>query len=413
MQEFLCYVLLDGFDEVLAMRHLLFSALAVSLALALPVPAHAAGFPACVDGLKRAAGKAGIRQSVVRRALDIAEPDARVLRLSTVQPERRIPIWDYLAFVVDDQRVREGKAAMRRHGAALRRAEKRFGVNRHVIAAIWGVETDYGKTAGRNFLPHALATLTCRRGRREAFWRRELLAALRIVNAGDLPLAKLYGSWAGAFGQTQFMPSTYRRLAVDFDGDGRKDLVSSVPDALGSAANYLRRAGWRTGRSRLIEVRVPGGYRGPEGRKRKAALDTWAARGVRRIDRRRLKGGLRAGLLRPAGADGPAFLTFRNFDALYAYNHAESYALAVAHLADRLAGRGRFRAPWPTDDPGLSRIERKRLQELLIAGGYDPGAPDGKIGPMSRAAIRAAERNLGLPVTGRAARRIFTALGGK
>ncbi len=395
------------------MRPLLFSALAVSLALALPVQGHAAGFPACVDGLKRAAGKAGIRKSVLRKALDIAEPDARVLRLSTVQPERRIPIWDYLAFVVDDQRVREGKGAMRRHAAALRRAEKRFGVNRHIIAAIWGVETDYGKTAGRNFLPHALATLTCRGGRREAFWRRELLAALRIVDAGDLPLAKLYGSWAGAFGQTQFMPSTYRRLAVDFDGDGRKDLVSSVPDALGSAANYLRRAGWRTGQPRIIEVRVPGNYRGPEGRKRKASLDKWAARRAKRMDKRRLKGKLRAGLLRPAGADGPAFLTFRNFDALYAYNHAESYALAVAHLADRLAGRGRFRAAWPTDDPGLSRIERKRLQELLIAEGYNPGEPDGKIGPKSRAAIREAERDLGLPVTGRAARRIFTALGGK
>lgn len=395
------------------MRHILLAALAAPLTFAIAAPGHAAGFPACVDGLKRAAGKAGIRKSVVRRALDIAEPDARVLRLSTVQPERRIPIWDYLAFVVDDQRVREGRAAMRRHGAALRRAEKRFGVNRHVIAAIWGVETDYGKTAGRNFLPHALATLTCRGGRREAFWRRELLAALRIVNAGDLPLAKLYGSWAGAFGQTQFMPTTYRRLAVDFDGDGRRDLVSSVPDALGSAANYLRRAGWRTGHPRLIEVRVPDGYGGPEGRKRKATLETWAARGLKRADRRRLKGKLRAGLLRPAGPDGPAFLTFRNFDALYAYNHAESYALAVAHLADRLTGRGRFRAAWPTDDPGLSRIERKWLQELLIVEGYDPGAPDGKIGPKSRAAIRKAEKDLGLPVTGRAARRIFRALGGK
>ena len=395
------------------MRHIPTAAIAAAFILAASPPGHAAGFPACVDGLKRAAGKAGIRKSVVRRALDIAKPDARVLRLSAVQPERRIPIWDYLAFVVDDQRVREGRAAMRRHGAALRRAEKRFGVNRHVIAAIWGVETDYGKTAGRNFLPHALATLTCRGGRREAFWRRELLAALRIVNAGDLPLAKLYGSWAGAFGQTQFMPTTYRRLAVDFDGDGRRDLVSSVPDALGSAANYLRRAGWRTGQPRLIEVRVPGGYGGPEGRKRKATLETWAARGLKRADRRRLKGKLRAGLLRLAGPEGPAFLTFRNFDALYAYNHAESYALAVAHLADRLAGRGRFRAAWPTDDPGLSRIERKWLQELLIVEGYDPGAPDGKIGPKSRAAIREAEKDLGLPVTGRAARRIFRALGGK
>ena len=387
--------------------------LAGVLAAGLPAPGHAAGFAACVDGLKRAAGKAGIRQSVVRKALDIAAPDARVLRLSTVQPERRIAIWDYLAFVVDDQRVREGRAAMRAHRDTLRRAGTRYGVSRHVIAAIWGVETDYGKTTGRNFLPHALATLTCRGGRREAFWRRELLAALRIVDAGDLPLGKLYGSWAGAFGQTQFMPSTYRRLAVDFDGDGRKDLVRSVPDALGSAANYLRRAGRRTGRPRMIEVRVPGGYRGPEGRKRKATLDAWAARGLERMDKRRLKGGLRAGLLRPAGPDGPAFLTFRNFDALYAYNHAESYALAVAHLADRLAGDGRFRAAWPTDDPGLSRRERRRLQELLIAGGYDPGEPDGKIGPKSRAAIREAEKKLGLPVTGRAARRIYRALGGK
>ena len=395
------------------MRHILVPALAAAFALTVPAPGHAAGFPECVDGLKRAAGKAGIRQSVVRQALDIAEPDARVLRLSRVQPESRIPIWDYLAFVVDGQRVRDGRAAMRRHNAALRRAGKRYGVSRHVIAAIWGVETDYGKTAGRNFLPHALATLTCRGGRRAAFWRRELLAALRIVNAGDLPLAKLYGSWAGAFGQTQFMPSTYRRLAVDFDGDGRKDLVSSVPDALGSAANYLRRAGWRTGKPRIIEVRVPGGYRGPEGRKRKATLDRWAARGLRRMDGRRLKGTLRAGLLRPAGPDGPAFLTFRNFDALYAYNHAEAYALAVAHLADRLAGRGPFRAAWPTDDPGLSRLERKWLQELLIVEGYEPGEPDGKIGPKSRAAIREAERNLGLPVTGRAARRIYRALGGK
>ena len=394
------------------MRHVPTAAL-VAACIAIPAPGHAAGFPACVDGLKRAAGKAGIRQSVVRKALDIAEPDARVLRLSKVQPESRIAIWDYLAFVVDEQRVREGRAAMGSHNAALHRAEKRYGVGRHVIAAIWGVESDYGKTAGRNFLPHALATLTCRGGRREAFWRRELLAALRIVNAGDLPLGKLYGSWAGAFGQTQFMPSTYRRLAVDFDGDGRKDLVSSVPDALGSAANYLRRAGWRTGQPRIVEVRVPGGYRGPEGRKRKASLDAWAARGLGRMDERRLEGKLRAGLLRPAGADGPAFLTFRNFDALYAYNHAEAYALAVAHLADRLAGRGRFRTAWPTDDPGLSRRERKWLQELLIVEGYDPGEPDGRIGPKSRAAIREAEKALGLPVTGRAARRVYRALGGK
>ena len=395
------------------MRPVLPAAVAAALSLTLPAQGHAAGFPDCVGGLKRAAGKAGIPRSVVRKALNISQPDERVLRLSKVRPETRIDIWDYMAFLVDPQRIREGKAAMRKHNAALRRAEKRYGVNRHVIAAIWGVETDYGQTTGRNFLPHALATLTCAGGSRAKFWRRELMAALKIVGDGDLPLGKLYGSWAGAFGQTQFMPSTYRRLAVDFDGDGRKDLVSSVPDALGSAANYLRRAGWRTGQPRLIEVRVPKGYAGPEGRQRKATLDKWALRGLKRTDGRRLKGPLRAGLLRPAGPDGPAILTFRNFDALYAYNHAESYALAVAHLADRLAGRGPFRTAWPTDDPGLSRIERRWLQELLIVEGYDPGAPDGKIGPKSRDAIREAEKNLGLPVTGRAAQRLYRALGGK
>jgi len=385
---------------------------AVVMAAAAP-PIQAAGFGSCVAGLKRAAIKAGIRPAVVQEALKFTEPNEKVLRWSKIQPEFRTPIWDYMAFLVDDQRIADGKAMMKKHAADLRRAERRYGVNRYVIAAVWGVETDYGRTTGKSFLPHALSTLACRGGRRAAFWRRELMAALKIVSNGDLPLNKLYGSWAGAFGQTQFMPSTYRRLAVDFDGDGKKDLVDSIPDAIGSTANYLRRAGWRTGRPRLIEVRVPAGYGGPEGRRRKSSLDDWAARGLKRMDGRPLRGPLRAGLLRPAGRNGPAFLTFRNFDAVYAYNHAESYALAIAHLADRLAGGGPFKARWPTDDPGLSRAKRLQLQKLLIARGYDIGEADGKIGKKSRAAIRQAERKLGLKVTGRAGQRIYRALGGK
>ncbi len=395
------------------MRPVLPAALAVALLLMPPAPLRAAGFDTCLASLKRAAGKAGVGKSTVRAALGLSVPDARVLRLSRERPETRTPIQDYLAFMVDAARIRDGRAAMARHAALLRRVERRFGVDRHILVALWGVESDYGRSTGRNFLPHALATLACSGGRRASFWRRELIAALRIVGDGDLPLDRLRGSWAGAFGQTQFMPSTYRRLAVDFDGDGRRDLVRSVADALGSAANYLRRAGWRTGQPRLIEVRLPKAWRGPEGRRHKMTLEKWASRGVRRMDGRTLRGRLRAGLLRPSGPKGPVFLVFRNFDALYAYNHAESYALAVAHLADRLAGRGSFRAAWPTDNPGLSRIERRRLQERLIAKGYDPGAPDGRIGPRSRAAIRAAERDLGLPVTGRAARRLYRALGGK
>lgn len=375
-------------------------------------PAFAADFKTCVSGLKSAALKAGVSQAVVGQGLDTAEPNERVLKLSKVQPEFKTPIWDYLGFLVDEQRVADGQRMLAQHDQTLRAAEKRYGIDRHVIAAVWGVETDYGQETGNNFLPHALANLACRSDRRLDFWRSELIAALKLVDRGDLPMDKLYGSWAGAFGQTQFIPSTYARLAVDFDGDGKRDLVDSIPDALGSTANYLNRAGWRSGESWLIEVKVPSGYKGPQGRKDKAPLATWAKRGVTRADGSALSGGAMAGLLLPAGPNGPGFLTFRNFDAIYSYNHAESYALAISHLADRLAGYPAFRTPWPTDDPGLSRAQRLELQKLLLAKGYDIGEADGKIGPITRAAIAEAEVSLGMPRTGRAGQKIYRALGG-
>jgi membrane-bound lytic murein transglycosylase B len=265
---------------------------------------------------------------------------------------------------------------------------------------------------GTNFLPRALATLACASGSRNAYWRGELLAALTLVEKRDLRLDELYGSWAGAFGQTQFMPTTYRRLAVDFDGDGRRDLVHSVADALGSAANFLRRAGWQPGESWMIEVKVPKSYRGPTGRRSRAPLSAWLGRGVVRADGRRLAGDARAALLLPAGPEGPGFLVFGNFDAIYAYNHAETYALAVSHLADRLAGYPALRTGWPTDDPGLSRAQRKRLQALLIVNGYMEGEADGKIGPVTRDAIRKAEQRFGMAPTGRAGWKIYRAMGG-
>lgn len=376
-------------------------------------PAQAGDFAACITDLKHTARKAGVSSAITTQALDITRPDANVLRLSTVQPEFKIPIWDYLGFLVDEQRVADGRAMIDTHDRTLRAAERRFGVDRYVIAAVWGVETDYGREAGKSFLPHALATLACRGSGRSKFWRGELVAALKLADRGDVPLNELYGSWAGAFGQTQFIPSTYQRLAVDFDGDGRRDLVNSVADALGSTANYLKRAGWRSGQPWMIEVKVAPHYHGPQGRNDKAPLSTWAARGVTRADGALLSGGGQAGLLLPAGPSGPGFLVFRNFDAIYAYNHAESYALAISHLADRLAGYPPLRTPWPTDDPGLSRAERLHLQQLLLANGYDIGEADGKIGPVTRAAIAEAERSLGMPPTGRAGQKIYHALGGK
>lgn len=371
-----------------------------------------ASFSSCVSGLQQSALKAGVDRAIVAEALNVAEPDDKVMRLSKVQPEFKTPIWDYLGFLVDEQRVIDGQTMMRKYDRVLRAAEERFGVNRYVIAAVWGVETDYGREVGDSFLPHALATLACNGGSRTKFWRGELNAALKLVDSGDLALNELYGSWAGAFGQTQFIPTTYQRLAVDFDGDGRRDLVRSVADALGSTANYLKRAGWQKGGSWMIEVSVPDGYSGPKGRGKRASLSTWGERGVVRADGKPLSGGAKAGLLLPAGSRGPGFLVFGNFDAIYAYNQAESYALAISHLADRLAGYPPLRTPWPTDDPGLSRAERLKLQELLLANGFEIGTADGKIGPATRAAIAEAESRFGMQPTGRAGKKIFQALGG-
>jgi lytic murein transglycosylase len=376
-------------------------------------PAAQANFGACVASLKQGAVRAGVSPALAERALSLTEPNQKVLELSELQPEFKTPIWDYMAFLADDERIRDGRALLQRHARVLAAAERRYGVDRHIIVAVWGVESDYGREMGDHFLPHAFATLACAGGRRANFWRSELMASLAIVQRGDFALERLRGSWAGAFGQTQFMPSVYQRLAVDFDGDGRRDLIASVPDALASTANYLRRAKWQPGAPWMIEVKVPAGYAGPQGRRNRAPLASWARRGIVRADGRPLGNGPPAGLLLPAGAAGPGFLVFANFDSIYAYNHAESYALAISHLADRIMGLPGFRTPWPTDDPGISRAERLQLQKLLIARGHLKGEADGKIGEQSRAAIRLAERALGWPETGRAGRKIFRALGGR
>ena len=264
----------------------------------------AADFASCVANLREGVVKAGVSRQLATRALDLSAPDQKVLRLSKVQPEGKIAIWDYMGFLVDEQRVADGREMMQKHAGTLRAAEQRFGVDRHVIAAIWGVESDYGREMGDSPLPAALATLICEGGRRASFFRGELVAALKLVDAGEITLDKLKGSWAGAFGQTQFIPTTYRRLAVDFDGDGRRDLVGSAADALGSTGNYLKRAGWQTGDTWMIEVRLPQNYRGASGRKRKAPIAVWAKRGILRADGSKLTGAGRAGLLLPAGAKG-------------------------------------------------------------------------------------------------------------
>ena len=382
-------------------------ALAASVLVMQPVLAD---FNACLNGLRASFGKAGITSATFNRIMAGVKPDLKVIKSLNSQPEFRTPIWDYLAFLVDAQKISEGRAKMAKHDRILNAAQRRFGVDKYTIAAVWGVESDFGKIAGRWSLPQALGTLACVRNRRSRYFRGELLSTMRIVQRGDLPPQKLRGSWAGAFGQTQFMPSTYLRLAVDGDGDGRRDLVSSTADALHSTANFLRRAGWRKNGIWGYEVTVPRGYRGPTGRKRRKALSHWSKLGVRRMGGGRLSGAGTAGLLLPAGRNGPAFLVFRNYLAIYSYNGANSYALAISLLSDRLRGRGGIKGRWPTNDRGLSRRERREVQARLARNGFYKGEVDGAIGTQTKRSIAAYQRHLGMKPDGRPGGKLLDAL---
>lgn len=363
--------------------------------------------------MRASALDAGIAADVFDRHVAGVLPDPAVLQLLDAQPEFVTPLWDYLAGLVDEERVADGRARLQAHGDVLARVSQRYGVDPETVVAVWGVESDFGRTSGKYPLLVSLTTLACE-GRRQAFFRKELIDALRIIQSGDVAAEALVGSWAGAFGHTQFMPSTFRRIAVDVDGDGRRDLVGSVDDALGSTANFLHRAGWRSGEPWGHEVRVPAeSYLGPVGRTRREPLIYWQERGIVRADGRAFEvdGSTPAALLLPVGRQGPAFLVFRNFHALYAYNASENYALAIALLADRLKGGAGLRAPWPTDDPGLSRRERRELQALLLARGHAIGEVDGIIGSATRRAILMEQQRLGMePRDGRAGVRMLRAL---
>ena len=367
----------------------------------------AAGFQDCLASLRSQAAGHGVSVATFDSATRGLEPSDAASFLDK-QPEFKTPIWDYIAGLVDDQRVEDGRERLRQYAQALRLAEQRFGVEPAIVVAVWGVESDFGRNMGKRPLVQSLATLSCE-GRRQAYFRGEFFDTLKIIQSGDIRPDALNGSWAGAFGQTQFMPSAYLRLAVDLEGHGRRDIVESIPDALGSTANHLKHGGWVHGEPWGFEVALPPDYAGESGRKRRHPMAWWAARGLRRVDGRPLSGPP-AGLMLPAGPRGPAFLVTRNFDALYGYNAAESYALAIAHLADRIRGGGPFATPWPTDDPGLGRAERKELQALLARRGYDVGNPDGAIGDKTRSAIADYQTRIGLARDGRAGGKVLNAL---
>lgn len=369
----------------------------------------------CLGNLRSQAVNAGVSGAVFDRYTRSLSPDYSVIDKLNYQPEFSTAIWDYMSGLVDQERVDMGRKELQIHQQTLSRVASQYGVPAEVVVAVWGVESNYGNISGSYPLLQALSTLSCE-GRRQGYFRGEFFSTLRILQRGDLQEEQLKGSWAGAFGHTQFMPSTYERLAVDFDGDGRRDLVSSKPDALASTANFLKRGGWQTGQPWGFEVKLPAGMSiAGEKRTNKKSLSSWAGRGLTRADgspliQGNLSGSSQAGLLAPAGRNSPVFLVFKNFDVIYGYNAAESYALAIAHLSDRLQGKGEFITPWPTDDAGTSRAERREIQQLLLKKGYDIGSADGLIGDRTRQAIRQEEARLGYAQTGRAGQKILRAL---
>lgn len=364
-------------------------------------PVSNPGFDTWVAGFRaRAAGK-GISAATLERAFRDVGYLPGVIERDRNQTEFKRSLEDYLAIAASDKRISTGRAMLQRHRALLAEIEGRYGVPPQVVTAFWGLESQYGERRGDIPLISALSTLAYD-GRRGAFFEKQLIAALRILQKGDITPDRMTGSWAGAMGHTQFIPTSYQAYAVDFRGDGRRDIWSEDPtDGLASTANYLVKAGWRRGQPWGLEVKLPDGFNtGQAGRGTKRGVGEWTAQGVRDMNGRPVANHGAASILIPAGAGGPTFMVFGNFNVILRYNNAESYAIGIGHLSDRLIGGGPIRASFGPDRTGLTLEDRKELQRLLTAKGFDTDGADGVIGPKSIAAIKAYQRSQGLAETG-------------
>ncbi|MGB7298609.1 MAG: lytic murein transglycosylase [Burkholderiaceae bacterium] len=360
-----------------------------------PIVVTQATLDQCLETLATQAIKADVSTAAFRLRTNNLKPDPAVINSLNFQPEFISSVADYLKSAVSDQRVTTGRAMLVRHAELLTSLEEKYGIPREVLTAVWGIESNFGQNFGKRSVVQSLATLACH-GRRQAFFRRELFATVQLLEAGHVNPDKLVGSWAGAFGHTQFMPTTFLTRAVDYDGDGRSDLVENLGDALASTANYLKVSGWQPGLPWGIEVTAPpaGVNATSDSRTTRKPLSAWRDLGIRGIDQpamRRidaLPGDAAAALIRPADNAGPTLLVLRNFDAIYAYNPSVKYSLAVAHLSDRLADRPGFIVPWPDVGAPLTLEERRELQALLLGRGHRIGKIDGILGSRTRAAIR-------------------------
>src|SRR5262245_15838399 len=360
------------------------------------IRAAAANFQGCLAELWPLAEQRGVPRDVFEANVAGLTPDLRIMDLLDAQPEFTKSLWDYLDVLVNEDRIRNGRAILAQHRATFDAVEKGYGVDRHVIAAIWGVESNYGTQIGERSVIRSTATLACI-GRRQDFFREEFLSALEILARGDVRPDHLKGSWAGAFGPTQFMPTSFKRYAIDFDGDGRRDVVDSVADLIASTANNLKKDGWVAGQTWGYEVVVPQGFNFLlADRARTMTMREWERAGIRRAGGKGFpRPDDKAFLLIPAGAQGPGFLMLQNFRVIMKYNPAEAYALAIGHLGDRLRGGEAFVQPWPRHERVLTRMERYELQQLLAERGFDVGEPDGRLGGKTRNALRAFQSSVG------------------
>ncbi len=377
-----------------------------------PAPAPPAAAPAAAaDSLARdfsrwvakfraGARVSGIGEATLRAALDDVRYLPRVVELDGSQPEFSRAVWDYLDRAVSEQRIVRGQDKLLEWRREADTTVARYGVPAEIIVAIWGMESNYGSNVGDISIIDALATLGFE-GRREAWASGQLLAALQIIQNRDIDRVHMIGSWAGAMGQTQFLPSNFLAYAVDADGDGRRDLWASVPDVMASTANFLARSGWQAGQPWGVEVRLPPGFdHSRADADLRQASQAWATEGVTAVDGRPLPAFADGAILVPAGARGPAFLTGPNFRTILRYNNSTSYALAVGLLAQQIAGGPTVQASWPRDLQSLKRSQLQAMQSALNQRGFDSGGADGILGPATRRGIRAYQRSLGLPADG-------------
>jgi membrane-bound lytic murein transglycosylase B len=384
------------------------------LFLVLPESASGEDFRQWLESFYSQVANEGISRATWETAFEgIDQPDARVLEKARFQPEFTVEIWEYLDSRITPSSVERGLQMELHYTQTLAAIENRFGVEAKILLAIWSMESAYGtifdKPERLHYVPQALATLAYADPKRKNFAGKQLVAVLQILQAGDVERQHLTGSWAGAMGHTQFIPTSYLAYAVDMDGNGRRDIWNSVPDALATAANLLHSNGWQSGKTWGYEVILPAG--GERWLDETRTIADWQKAGFFRTGGRTFpRPDDRAVLKLPAGKEGPAFLVLKNFFVLKRYNNADAYALAVGMLADRLAGSKGLEQPWPRPPGSLSGEEKFLLQELLKKKGYYSGEIDGLIGEESRAAIRIFQGEVGMPADGKPSLELLDAL---